>query len=284
MEIVNVGCNYRHSADFLIDRPHGSGDYILLVIKTEAFIVLGGERRAVAPSSAVVFRRGTPQLYGATAEEYINDWIHFDLTEEEDARLCSLGVAFDTVLPLRETGELSDLIHKLFLERYSQNLYKELSMQRYFDLIFLKLAERSKEECTPREHPLYGAFLALRNEVRLAPWCEWSIDNIARKMNLSRSYVQHLYKSFFGTGILADVQACRMEYARHLLSSTDISVSAVAESCGYENDVHFMRIFKKATGQTPSEFRRKFRISSAEVQKSVLKPPFAVRAVEKSEE
>ena len=59
MRITNVGYNYRHSSGFCINRPFGSGDYILLIIKTEAFIYFGGQRTIVPPNSAVIFKKGT---------------------------------------------------------------------------------------------------------------------------------------------------------------------------------------------------------------------------------
>ena len=95
----------------------------------------------------------------------------------------------------------------------------------------------------------------MRNEIQLAPQNEWNIDWISQKIQMSRSYIQHLYKRFFGMSITEDIQNSRMEYAKYLLSSTNEKISSIAKSCGYENDVHFMRLFKKQTAMTPSEFR-----------------------------
>ena len=100
MNIVNAGYNYRHSPTFCIDRPHGSGDYILLIIRTAAFAILKGERIEISPNSILIFKKGTPQLYGARNGEYINDWIHFEINEAEELSISNLGIPFDTVIPL----------------------------------------------------------------------------------------------------------------------------------------------------------------------------------------
>ena len=108
-----------------------------------------------------------------------------------------------------------------------------------------------------REHPYYKAFCMLHNEIRRDPQHRWSIDEISNKMNLSRSYVQHLYKRFFQISILSDIKKSRIEHAKYLLSATDETVCSIAQTCGYDNDVHFMRTFKKETNMTPSQFREK---------------------------
>jgi len=274
MEIINVGCDYRHPSDFVIDRPYGSGDYILLIIKTEAFAVLRGERVIVPQNSAIMFKKGTPQHYGGNGGEYINDWIHFEMDDADACTVSELGIPFDTVIPLGHTTELSGFIKNIFWERYSHNIHREASMQRYFDLILLKLSEKIYAPAFVHEHPYYALFLKLRNGIQIAPQNDWSIDLVSEQMNLSRSYVQHLYKLFFDTSIVQDVQRCRMEQAKYLLTATNVTVTAIAQACGYSSDVHFMRIFKKVTDMTPTEFRNRYANAPDEVRESQNRSPF----------
>ena len=114
MRITNVGYNYRHAANFCINRPFGSGDYLLLIIKTEAFFCLGGQRSVVPPNNAIIFKKGAPQLYGAVNSEYVNDWIHFDMDDEEELFITDLGIPFDTVITLYDINALLSLIKNIF--------------------------------------------------------------------------------------------------------------------------------------------------------------------------
>ena len=84
MRIVNAGYKYTHGSDFFVNRPYGSGDYVLLVINTESFFVLNGERIIAQKGSVIVYKKGTPQIYGATKDKFINDWIHFELDENNN--------------------------------------------------------------------------------------------------------------------------------------------------------------------------------------------------------
>ena len=49
----------------------------------------------------------------------------------------------------------------------------------------------------------------------------------------------------------------RVMYACELLETTDLSVTAVALSCGFSDILHFMKIFKRETGTTALEYRNK---------------------------
>jgi AraC family transcriptional regulator of arabinose operon len=54
---------------------------------------------------------------------------------------------------------------------------------------------------------------------------------------------------------MTDVINSRIEHAKYLLTTTDISVKQIAQLCGYNNENHFMRQFKEITGITPTKFR-----------------------------
>ena len=276
MKIVNVGCNYRHPADFRINRPYGSGDYIFLVLKTDAFFIFNNEKHIAPPNSVVLFKKGTPQIYGALSKEFVNDWIHFDIDDEEKNEIQKLDIPFDTILSVNSITIFSELIKNVFCEKYSQNLYKEDSMNLYFNLILKKLSEMLKSPVLEKENPYYNIFCDLRNEIHLTPQNNWNIDRICKKLNLSRSYVQHLYKSFFGASIMEEVLLGRIEYAKYLLSSTDFTVYSISDMCGYANDVHFMRLFKKVTGTTPSKYRLDFKIIQKELENSKSQNPFCL--------
>lgn len=53
------------------------------------------------------------------------------------------------------------------------------------------------------------------------------------------------------------IRRSRLEAARTLLATTSQTVRAVAESVGYLDVTHFIRVFKKAAGVTPAQWRRR---------------------------
>lgn len=82
------------------------------------------------------------------------------------------------------------------------------------------------------------------------------VGKMAANMGMSRSGFQHLYKKMFGASVMTEVITARVERAKRLLSSTNLTVKEIAERCGYSNEYNFMRQFKSRTGRTPTEYRK----------------------------
>lgn len=62
-----------------------------------------------------------------------------------------------------------------------------------------------------------------------------------------------------GTSVSAEISAMRQSRAARLLGETDKAVGAIGQDIGYSDPAVFTRAFKRWTGLTPSEFRKKHR-------------------------
>ena len=263
MRINNVGYNHFHDADFSISRPEGSGDYLMLLLKTSGIFELGGKELRVGEGSALLYRRGTPQFYRAAGAQFGNDWFHFmpDSTTDEQF-LSELDLPFDTPVRLESLSELSVLISMMCHENYSDNLYKTDSADLLMKLFFIKLSEKINMSSESRTGSWYEKMSILRTRIYNDPSHSWNVDGLAHELSMSRSSFQHIYKKTFGVTPMNDVITSRTEYAKYLLGSTDYTVTHIAGMCGYSSDIHFMRQFRQRTDLTPSEYRKIFRKTS----------------------
>lgn len=84
MRINNIGYNHSHDADFIINRPNGSGDYLLLLLKTNAIFKFGENEVTTSPDSFILFKQDTPQLYRSAGGVFSNDWFHFSIDKEDE--------------------------------------------------------------------------------------------------------------------------------------------------------------------------------------------------------
>ena len=48
----------------------------------------------------------------------------------------------------------------------------------------------------------------------------------------------------------------RMKEAKRLLTETDLKIAEVSKQVGYDNEKHFMKIFKSTCGVSPTEYRK----------------------------
>lgn len=85
-----------------------------------------------------------------------------------------------------------------------------------------------------------------------------SLNVLSEEFHLSAQYISQLFKSEVGVNFLAYLTNIRMEHAKKLLLSTSLSVAEVSEQSGYGDYRVFTKVFKKAEGVTPSQYRRDF--------------------------
>ena len=87
------------------------------------------------------------------------------------------------------------------------------------------------------------------------------VEQLAERENMSVRNFHRLYLSTMGMTPAKAVEAIRMESARDLLETTSDSVKAVADRCGFGDEERMRRAFARLLDVSPSEYRRRFRIS-----------------------
>ena len=98
-------------------------------------------------------------------------------------------------------------------------------------------------------------FLLLLTNIIHTQLSDLTLDNLADKLCMSQSQMNRKIKSITGLSSLAYILHIRMEWARQMLSSTDIPVGEIAEKCGFSDQSHFTRTFKQRYGSTPTQYR-----------------------------
>ena len=90
-------------------------------------------------------------------------------------------------------------------------------------------------------------------ETSLRVWI--ALDDAAESMGMSTVYFSRQVKVLTGHTFLEYLTAYRIDKAKDLLRSTDMSVSDIGHSAGYSESNYFLRVFKRVTGMTPSTYR-----------------------------
>ena len=134
----------------------------------------------------------------------------------------------------------------------------------YLCLALEQLAEKRKlrpQNADDRKEPenpqLYRQLLRIREEMQQHPESDWNVQKLCERTHISRSYLQRMYKRYFGKSVFEELIDFRLQKAKDLLGSTEFPISQIAELCGYETYAHFAKQFKAQEGVTPSAFRNK---------------------------
>lgn len=261
MKLGTIGYNYSHGPEFVMDRPNGPGCWLMLIIKTDARFEINGRSYAVKANSFVIISPDAPCRYCGAGDTYTDDWIYFSADDNTQRRFKELGIPINEPIYLGDTEAISHIIHILAFEHYcAEPLHNELEAH-YTEILLLSVsrliqsgANISSKLFIEKNHRM----TQIRTIIHTNPERTMSVDEMADYVSMSRSGFQHLYKKMFGVSVINDIISGRIERAKRLLSSTDLTVKEIASKCGYNTEFNFMRQFKSRTGKTPSEYRRLF--------------------------
>jgi AraC-like DNA-binding protein len=82
-----------------------------------------------------------------------------------------------------------------------------------------------------------------------------TVLDIARSVGLDRTYLSSLFKDRFGISLQTFLLEYRMSRATELLGNPELTVSDVSRSVGYNDPFLFSKMFKKAVGSSPRQYR-----------------------------
>jgi AraC family transcriptional regulator len=86
-----------------------------------------------------------------------------------------------------------------------------------------------------------------------------SLAALASDAGLSRFHFCRAFKESTGLSPHAWLRQYQLEQAMNMLRDTDASVASIAAALGYASQTAFAAAFRKLTGETPSDWRRRVR-------------------------
>ncbi|MFC4597804.1 response regulator [Cohnella hongkongensis] len=84
---------------------------------------------------------------------------------------------------------------------------------------------------------------------------EITLASLARHVMMGENYVSALFKKKTGETLIHYLHRIRIEKAIEYLRTTDLPVNQIGQNVGFMNDNYFIKIFKRITGTTPSQYR-----------------------------
>lgn len=83
-----------------------------------------------------------------------------------------------------------------------------------------------------------------------------SLAEVAELVSLSSYYFSRLFKKEVGLNFSDFLRHKRVADAKRMLEGTELSILDIAAAVGYQEQSYFSKVFRKATGQTPRQYRR----------------------------
>jgi AraC family transcriptional regulator len=233
-----------HSCAYAWDMGEGwsgvrsqTGDLIVVPPHVESRWRVGGERRLLifaipVETVAQILGPECPSDLSAAFGAIAGSSAPNELVQQLMLRLWQLGNSVDPLNRLLRESALSALVcHLLSLSRTTAepsrtNVIAARDMRRLIEYVDVHLHEE----------------IGLND---LAATGGWSVRHFTRVFRQSTSETPHRW-----------LMARRVERAKHLLGSRNLSLAEIALTCGFADQSHFTTCFRQVTGATPMKWRK----------------------------
>ena len=124
-------------------------------------------------------------------------------------------------------------------------------------LAIVRDSARQRRMTAPRTRPDWLA--RVRERIHATAPDRVRVSVLAAEAGVHPGYLSESFHRYYGVTISGYVERLRLERATRELAATDAPVARIAAGCGFYDHAQLTRVFRRATGVTPSEFRRALR-------------------------
>jgi LacI family transcriptional regulator len=86
-----------------------------------------------------------------------------------------------------------------------------------------------------------------------------SVADILREVPTFQHHLERGFRKYVGRPMLSEIRRVRVESAKRLLSTTDLSIEQISRLCGFPTATKLGIAFRRETGETPGVYRTKYR-------------------------
>lgn len=79
---------------------------------------------------------------------------------------------------------------------------------------------------------------------------------VSNHISMNYSLFSYSFKQYTGNNFVNYLKEIRMREAKKLLTESDLKIIEISQMVGYDNEKHFMKLFKNTYGVSPSEYRK----------------------------
>lgn len=241
---------------FITERRSGTPNYQLLYVADgRTKFQIQGEMHTVSRGCCVLYRPYEPQYY----EYHLSDhadvyWIHFSC-DDRHPLLKQTGMDSGAVYEVGSHSDYVRLFERIILElQLKKEYFSESNTMRLQELLLLMARNRDRYS-NPDFYTYYPQVEEAIRRFQQSPESNFTIKEYAKENKLNYYRFIDSFTRITGMAPRQYIISIRMSKARELLDNEAFSVADVAQLVGYENPLYFSRIFKKAVGMPPTEYR-----------------------------
>lgn len=157
---------------------------------------------------------------------------------------------------LSQVKEVGLLLQNMQNEFVNQEIGYTARINQLIDELFILVARQlTRQNNSRRDFP--QTFMKLEQSLRENLAHQWTLEEMAALVGLGTTAFSEKVKTYTGFSPLNYLINIRISEAIRLLKRPDVHITDIALDVGFYSSQHFATTFKKLTGYTPSDFRKK---------------------------
>ncbi|AJY75083.1 helix-turn-helix domain-containing protein [Paenibacillus beijingensis] len=152
-----------------------------------------------------------------------------------------------------KSGIIRWLFEQIDYEHSNKRVGSDRMIRNYAENIILHIIRHYK---TASNVSLQETFYELLHYITHNCSLDITLEQMASIMNVSKSYLHKVFRTYTGSTPLHYLNEARINYAKKLLTSTDASIQDVSYAAGFNDSRYFSRVFKQVTNQSPSTWKK----------------------------
>lgn len=226
------------------------------VVKGKGYYYVNDRKYTIEANQGFLIRPHELTFYQADEDDpWTYLWIGFDGKKVKTYLKYSGMDENNYTFSCNETDLLNWYVNQM-LKHDTLSHYNELSLQ---GLLFLFFAALAKSAETPYEEDVEVDNLYISKAIEYIQKNYQNpilVTDIANYVSLSRTYLTTIFQQTLHMSPQQFLLKFRITKASELLIHTDLSINAIAHSCGYTDPLAFSKTFKKITDLSPSQYRK----------------------------
>lgn len=245
--------------EFVLDRvhkceyPQGRGHYGLVYVQSgEAEFRFFDGQRIMVGEGDVLFLSPSCAYFTVAQKQCKHYTVNFDI-HEGSSDLSAIDTPYCLLREKSKGGiewAFKELVGTWKMKKVN---YQMQSLGRLYELIAQFYLEYTNEHGAPSYQRLLDAKEYIEQHFERPV----TLQYLAFLSNMSVTNFRREWKKNYPESPIRYRDNIRLYYAKEYLNSGYYSVTEIAKKCGFEDASYFVRFFKKKTGLTPGEFKKK---------------------------
>lgn len=231
----------------------GRKDYYLIYI-TEGVLYFNscGKEVNLKPFDVVVLPPNMPYLQELKASEELNYlWTHFTGSNVQNV-LLQLGIKeFPYVNKVCQNNHIQTRFQRLFNCFIKNDEFMERDLSASLEKLLIEFARSIKMSEKPKVD-LSKSISYINNNYNTAI----KIPDLAKMDGLSMTQYNLHFKKQMGMPPTKYIITLRINLAKELIETSNLSLTEISSMCGYEDYNFFAKVFKQHTGASPKNYRK----------------------------